>query len=359
MSRALLSVLFLVLAGCATDAPSASQADGLQGPTDEQAEQSVAEPEPTPRARTAPPTTAPPSEAPSVPDEAPTIDVGTEPACAEPPCYGGPVRIGRFDPEALPEASGLAVSRQDPSVLYLLEDGGGTPTVWAVRRDGGMIGAIEVAGVDARDTESLALGPCVAGDDRSCLYLGDIGDNGRGREDIAVVRVEEPDLSGGGPTEPVAGESIRLRYPDGAHDAEALLVGPDGALVIVTKAPFDRETQVTGTTHVYRAAGFADGTLEHLGELALPEPAQSFHAQLVGNVVTGGEAVDGHVVLRTYDQVLSLRGDDLATLPSWELRTVPPPFELQSEAIALDADGCSVLTAGERVGDIWHVACLD
>ncbi len=363
MSHALLLALLLAVVACAADAgsgpaPPGEELPAADGPAEPPAsrtagvdephggEQSEAQSEPAPSAR------APTSN----PQVAESREASSQAACAGPPCYGTPVRIGQFDPEVLSEVSGLAVSSRDPDILYVLDDGSGTPTVWVVRRDGEMLGSFEVQGLDARDTESLAVGPC--GDrHRSCLYIGDVGDNRRSRQEIAVLRVEEPDLAGGLPLEPLPGEAVRLRYPDGAHDAEALLVGADGALVIITKAPFDPETQVTGATHVYRAVGFADGSLEHLGELTLPEPPLSFHAQLAGNVVTGAEAVAGHVVLRTYDQVLSLRGDDLATLPTWDVRAIPSPFELQSEAIALDVDGCGVLTAGERVGDIWLVEC--
>ena len=61
---------------------------------------------------------------------------------------------------------------------------------------------------------------------------------------IDVYRVAEPRV-GAGATAPA--DRLRLRYPDGAHDAEALLVDPlRGDLVIVTK--------VLGAARAYRTS---------------------------------------------------------------------------------------------------------
>ena len=77
-----------------------------------------------------------------------------------------------------------------------------------------------VAGAEHVDWEDIAIRG-------RTLYIGDIGDNLAQRPEIAVYRMPE--------TSTVA-EKITLRYPDGPHDAEALLVDPrDGTIVIVTK----------------------------------------------------------------------------------------------------------------------------
>jgi hypothetical protein len=312
-----------------------------------------------------------PTEGPTVPPEpaasptgtpAPTPDAGV---CEDPlGCYGEPERIGTFDAATIPEASGLAASLANDDVLYLLDDRPGTSFLLAVRTDGSTLARLEVDGMDARDGESLAVGPCGAEDGGSCVYVGDIGDNLRNRGDVVVHRVPEHDLSGDPPTAPLPNDRVRLRYPDGAHDAEALLVDDLGRVHIVTKASFDRESGRTGDARLYRAGSFADGVLEDLGAIPVPEPARPLQSTFVGNVVTGGEHRDGRVLLRTYDQVLEYvgpteaAGRDLAGLASWEVREVPSAGEPQSEAITWAADGCGYLTAGEMVGDLWLVPCL-
>ena len=57
----------------------------------------------------------------------------TAPAgAASAPQPGGPARLATFDPVLAPEVSGLAVSRRDPDVLYLVDDGPGTTGVLAL-----------------------------------------------------------------------------------------------------------------------------------------------------------------------------------------------------------------------------------
>lgn len=82
-------------------------------------------------------------------------------------------------------------------------------------------------------------------------------------------------------------QRIALRYPDGAHDAQALLVDPrSGALVIITKS-FD------GRAGVYRSAPRASaGSLHRVGTLSLAA---------ADAVTAGSVSADGRtVVLRTY-----------------------------------------------------------
>jgi hypothetical protein len=315
----------------------------------------------TPGASTPPPPTLPASPAPARPDDPLRTPDPDPPPCADARgCYGPPRRVGEFDVAAVPEASGLAASRRNPDVLYLLDDRPGTSEVWAIGTDGAMLGAIGVTGLDARDTEALAVGPCAAGDAAMCVYVGDIGDNLRSRDAVTVHRFAEPDLAGAVP-ESVVADRARLTYPDGAHDAEALFLDDAGSLYIVTKAPFDSERVETGAARLYRAAAFADGELEDLGILPVPEPEAPLQSRLVGNVVTGGDYLAGQVLLRTYDQVLEYTAPspdaDVATLPAWPVRALPAPFEPQSEAIAWAPDGCGFYTAGEIVGDLWFVPC--
>jgi hypothetical protein len=295
-----------------------------------------------------PPQTAPPLNPPP-----PQLEP-TEPAPL-------PVRTGEFDAQALPEASGLALSRRDPELLWLVDDAPGTSELWAVRPDGAVVARVEVAGLDAVNAESLASGPCAVGSDEPCLYVGDTGDNVRAREHVRVVRLTEPDLADGAPKEPVAAEAIELRYPEGPEDSEALLVDEAGVPHLVTKPRVDAETGQAPPPRLFAAPGFADGTLTDLGPLPLPPPPLPMVSLVYGNVVTGADSVPGRVLLRTYDHLVELRAPSpdapLSTLPSWDADLVPAPQQPQPEAVAYDADGCGYWLISERVGDIWHVPC--
>ena len=95
--------------------------------------------------------------------------------------------------------------------------------------------------------------------ERSYLYVGDIGDNGRTRSSIDVYRVAEPTVTGPG-NATLDPDRLRLRYPDGAHNAETLLVDTDGAIYVLTKQ--------SGSATIFRAPpGLVDGSTTTLTEV--------------------------------------------------------------------------------------------
>ena len=136
---------------------------------------------------------------------------------------------------ALPEASGVAVSRRVPGRLWTHNDSG-QPVLFMLDARGGVTGRIQLSGATVVDWEAVSAGPCPTG---SCLYVGDIGDNNARRDHITVYRLTEPgDTPSGAAASTAAAEAFHARYPDGPHDAETLLVAPDGGLYIVTKGRY-------------------------------------------------------------------------------------------------------------------------
>ena len=158
----------------------------------------------------------------------------------------------------------------------------------------------------------------------------------------------------------VAAERIELSYPDGARDAEAVVLATDGTPVVITKATFDRTTQETGPTELFAAPGYGSGTMAPLGTLDLPDPRTPLAAGFVGTVVTAADAQPDRVLVRTYDAVYSYArpsGAPLSGLPQWPVTELPAPREGQAEALAADTDGCGYLTTAEGTGVIWQVSC--
>jgi len=151
----------------------------------------------------------------------------------------------------------------------------------------------------------------------STLYVGDIGDNARARPSITVYR---------------GSTAISLRYPDGPHDAEALLADR-GTLVIVTKS-------LSGEARIYTARG--PGVLRRAGTLQLG----------LAEAVTGGDSAGRTIVLRTYDRAFVWRrqaGESIAHALRREPCTAGASLarEGQGESIALARDGRSFWTLPE------------
>jgi hypothetical protein len=185
-----------------------------------------------------------------------------------------------------------------------------------------------------RDTEDLG----IARD--GTLWVADIGDNDAERSTVGLWRLAP------GAKAPVL---CRLSYPDGAHDAEALLVVPSGTPIIVTKS--------VGAGGVYVPAGplTAGRTtpLRRVGDVALPVTTTSNPFSFAGRLLVTGGAVspDGRfAVLRTYADAFEFDvsgGDVVAAVTGGKARAVAMPDEPQGESVAYTADGTALLTVSE------------
>ena len=251
----------------------------------------------------------------------------------------------------LPEASGLALSRRDPNVLWSLNDSG-APTVVALSPSGELLSRVRVAGANVNDWEDVSVSPCGG---ESCLYIADTG-NGGGtqRNDVVVYRVREP-LPGDRETAPA--DVFDAAYPDGEdHESDALF-GLNGQLFLITKGhpavlfAFPRNL-TAGTIQ----------TLERIGEI----PTEGFPPGTIPRRyrVTDAEASpDGQwVAVRTNDALLVYRGADLLarrmhTFWRTDLRFLHEP---RGEGVAISNDG-DVFLASERVSEgtatFTHLKC--
>ena len=169
------------------------------------------------------------------------------------PAYGAAITLGTVTDPTIAESSGLGASRRNPGLHWTHNDSGDDPLVYCLDAQARACGVWLVGGAEAFDWEDMAVGPGpIAGE--SYLYIGDIGDNIRQRTEIVVFRVPEPRVDGGAavttkdaPATTPRADVLRLRYPDGPHDAEALLVHPaTGDVYVIAK-----DGQAAG---VYKAA---------------------------------------------------------------------------------------------------------
>ncbi len=244
---------------------------------------------------------------------------------------------------ALPDGQMLAVEDGTP------EPRPGSTSILMYRLDAGCAvqGGVTEFDQDPRDIEDLALRD-------GTLWFADIGDNGANRANIALICVTydsaEPQAAPGSPV------VFRLRYPDGPHDAEALLLAPDGTPYLVTKDPL-------GQSGIYRPARpldpAAEVMMEKVADLSFtmtgtPGGPVGRAGQLL---VTGGAvAADGsHLALRTYTDayVWPLSGSDIAgTLAADPQDVLALPDAPQGEAISFAADSRSLVVGGEGVNSV-------
>jgi hypothetical protein len=293
-------------------------------------------------------------EYPPGPSEVRRLSESSPPAVQARAPFERPERIVKLEDDAIKESSGLVASRRNSGLFWTHNDSGDGPYLYAFDRRGSKRGVWLVEGAKAVDWEDIAAGPGPE-QGRAYLYVGDTGDNDRVRAEVVVYRVAEPEVlpedaasSKKNPRPTAEAEAIRLKYPDGKHDAEALMVHPrTGDLYIVTKE--------VGASGVYKlSAPYTSATINTLtrvGEVRMPA--------LFGGLLTGGDiSPDGaHVVLCDYISAyeLSLPAAAATSAPAnFDTVWKQPPLVIdlgerrQGESICYGDDGAAVFATSEK-----------
>ncbi|HYJ46253.1 MAG TPA: hypothetical protein VEV81_06530 [Pyrinomonadaceae bacterium] len=265
--------------------------------------------------------------------------------------YVSPARLADLEDRAVAESSGIVASRRNPDVFWTHNDSGDGPIIYAFDRKGRSRGRWHVTDAQAVDWEDIAAGPGPRAG-VSYLYIGDIGDNDTRRDYVTVYRVPEPETADDDGSAPVGGkhvtepsEALRLKYPDGRHNAETLMVHPKtGDLYIITK-DFTSATGVYKLKAPFTTTGI--NTLTRVGEISVPN--------IVGGLITGGDiSPDGRkIILCDYlsGYEVSLPDDakdDFDQIWKEPMVTVELGPRRQGETVCYSLDGDSILATSEK-----------
>lgn len=200
---------------------------------------------------------------------------------------------------------------------WLLDKQSGRLTLTALGRDGAVQGQM-----NSRDSlinaQALAF-------DAGEAYVGDIG--GR-REQVTIYQVTEPWPG----TEILKAIPYVLTYPDGPHDASAILVDSNHRLHVVTKG---------SNAGIYRAGENPSDTE--------PNPLTRVASAPEG-ITDGVVLLDGRLVLRTASRVFTLDPDTYATVGEVEVGV-----EQTGQAIAQGLGANEVITASGPEGQVTEV----
>lgn len=168
-------------------------------------------------------------------------------------------------PKSLQENSGIA--SYEEGTAWFVEDRGNTDNIYKVNFNGELLKELDVKGAKNRDWEDLTQ------DKEGNLYIGDFGNNGNQRKDLAIYKLPNPENE---PGDKIDAEEIFFNYPnqkdypphkkDRNYDAEAFF-HHEGYLYIFTKS---RAEPFSGTSFVYR----------------VPDTASTYEAELVGQIKT-------------------------------------------------------------------------
>ncbi len=213
------------------------------------------------------------------------------------------------------ESSGLAAD-PDAGIYWTVNDSGSTGTAYGVEPDGKVRGTLNYR-VEPVDVEAVAFH-----DDR--LYVADIGDNEAVRDQITVYYFNQPRASG----LTVGYRAWDFEYPDGAHDAEALLVNGNGRLFVVTKEAMGG---------IYRAP--KEPTASGVNRLTRVGDAPSLVTD--GTFLPGGD----QLALLSYNKVTVL---DAKSYEQAAEADIPKQKQAESLAVSLDESTLLVGSEGKR-----------
>jgi len=216
----------------------------------------------------------------------------------------GAHRVFELRDDRIFESSGLA---DLGSVMATVNDSGDSSRVFVLDPDSGKTVGLTDFHREVTDVEALApAGP-------RAVYVGDIGDNGREREEVVVHRVPV-----GREQLNVEPTSFRLAYPDGPHDAESLFADRAGRLHLITKA--------FGGGTVYRAPPRLRSN-----RVNVLEPV----GRVRGYITDAALFPDGrHLLVRSLQQARVYTMPDLIPVGAFAL-----PWQRQGEGISVGPDG--------------------
>ena len=261
---------------------------------------------------------------------------------------GGPT-VNRvvLDP-AIGEDSGLALSPQHPGVLWTVNDSGNPPVLFALDATGATAARLTLT-VPNTDWEAVAAWRDGTG--RALLAAADIGDNLAARSQIQITIVAEPATLRSQTLKPL--RRLVLRYPDGAFDAESLLIDPrTQRMYVVTKGFGSRFYAVPASVWpgLPGSAPLDDGVLQPV-------------ARTPALLATDGQILpNGDVALRTYASLLLLgplpvptgsassaaAGAGAPGVPELpQLGSIDLPAQSQGEGLAIDPATGAVLLSSE------------
>jgi hypothetical protein len=136
---------------------------------------------------------------------------------------GSGQKVGEIS-DPIHEASGLAVSRKNPGIIFTMPDSGHSAHVWAISQTGSIKAEIVLEECSNHDWEDIA----VTG---SHVYVADTGNNQYNRNNLRILRFPEPNIDQNSYNQIRIPRSqidyLDYTYPDEARDCEGVAVDPN------------------------------------------------------------------------------------------------------------------------------------
>ncbi len=269
-------------------------------------------------------------------------------------------QVAQIENRALSEVSGMVWSRRQNSILWMINDSGNSPDLYAIDSNGKTIGrwSVNAANRDWEDMASISI------NGESWLLLADVGDNLQNKPESLIHIIKEPTPQTDQNTRLQPIFTLRFRYSEGRHNVEA--VASDGESVfLLTKERLSAGQSVPSQLFQLPLSFSGTGQLAVAGKVGTLNPiSPSIESSLVASVAN----VDIHQpTAMDFDRqnrfayVLNYRGIlryERQANQTWAQAFVGDPVLVsehslqQAEALAVDVNGAIWATSEKRPAPI-------
>ncbi|MCK5807675.1 hypothetical protein KAH37_01685 [bacterium] len=240
----------------------------------------------------------------------------------------------------LTEMSGFAVSLKNPGVIWTHNDSGSPAEIFAINKQGLLLGKVVLVGAAAEDWEDIALGRC---GNEECIYIADTGDNLKKRTNLRVYRMREPLVDAVmpfGEIQITSFETFPFTYPDTAQDCEALAVNKEGVVYLFTK-DIKANLIAKSKTFIYKFANLTDGVSQMLFSVGFIETGQILSDKAPQYAVTAAsiDRTGNRLLLRMYSYLWEYRlpaGAPFEDIFKQSPLSLTTGSELQGESVDYD-----------------------
>lgn len=243
------------------------------------------------------------------------------------------------------EMSGLIGSLQYKGLYWTLNDSGNAAELFRVDSEGNDLGRVKIKGATNIDWEALTIGPCNFA--KNCIYIGDIGDNFYERRQVRIYVIAEPDKNA---KEAEVLQTIKFKYPQGAHNAEAMVFDPysKDLLIIQKNSKSDYGSDIS-VVRVKPDLSNEKNIGANVFEFA--KIRANFNiGKKVGTITDAVLSHDGQkLYLRDYDFVYEADFNEFYKGIPVILKPLQSPKMAQGESLAISSDDKYLLTGSEGV----------
>jgi hypothetical protein len=251
---------------------------------------------------------------------------------AEPPFESVPILYDIL-PGVIDEASGIGDSFANPGYLWVELDSGNPAALYLLKHDGTHGRAIHLKGATNRDWEDLVVsnGPAQA---KKYIYIGEFGDNGLVFGQYSIYRFLEPTAS----VDSVFNFArIDFTYPDGPHDAEAMLVDAETKDIYIL-------TKRDQLSKVYKLAFPQDTINLNTASFVMDLP----YMGVVSAALSSGE---NEIMVKTYSSIYYYKkkqGETFEQALKKPYQLLPYQVEAQGEAVCFANNSAGFFTLSEK-----------